>query len=155
MAADPYASHIPFLRNLGDTTTSVLELGAGKYSTPLFLNREAYPMLTHLLTVEHDRKWAMSIEPDARLTLAITSDPVQFLTRLRLSDYDFIFVDNGADGDWQSREAVIRYLAERTLYTAVIIHDFEYEPYQVAASGFAHVEVDKTLTPWTAMCWND
>jgi hypothetical protein len=59
MASDPYASHLGLLTRIGPGITQVLELGAGQYSTPLFLDRAVYPDLKRLVSIEPDRKWAL------------------------------------------------------------------------------------------------
>ncbi len=54
--------------------TRVLELGAGQFSTPLFLNRYVFPNLTILHSLENDLLWATRITKairDPRLTFQL------------------------------------------------------------------------------------
>ena len=51
----PFATHVPLLRAVGKGIKTVLELGAGEFSTRLFLDRTYYPDLIELVTVEQDR----------------------------------------------------------------------------------------------------
>lgn len=148
-----YATHLDFLTRLGPGVRTVLELGAGKYSTSLFLNRDVYPDLTQLVSVEHVREWIELLPQDPRLMTIIVEDPAtSVLPHLGEVKFDLVFVDNSP---CEYREKAILWLKAHTRGVKIVIHDFEYDAYQVAAEGFAHIEVDKTLVPWTAMVWND
>jgi predicted O-methyltransferase YrrM len=150
--SDPYASHLGLLTRIGPGITQVLELGAGQYSTPLFLNRAVYPDLERLVTIEPVIEWALTLKPEPRLTIVITSmPPVEILSDLITVPFDLFFVDNHPA---EEREAVIKWLAH-TGGVRVVIHDFEETRYQRAAMNFYHTEIDKTATPWTALCSND
>lgn len=142
MASDPYASHLDVLRRMGKGVRSVLELGSGQYSTNLFLDRSVYPDLNLLVTVEPDAEWRAKLPSDPRLNVWDEAIP-----DVRA---DLIFVDSHPES---RRIADIAFLSGRP-HVRVVIHDFEHEPYQRAAR-FDHIEIDKTLTPWTAVCWND
>lgn len=153
---DPYASHLPFLRRHGKGVTCVLELGMGQYSTPMFLDREVYPDLLELISLEHDLAWANRLKAqirDPRWLPIVRPEPFEkFLACLALAHFTLIFVDHSTD--WQRRAATIRWLAEQELGKAkVIIHDFEEPCYQEAAEGFRFKIVDTTVIPHTAMVW--
>ena len=66
MCDDPYATHLPVLREIGAMRPirRVLEFGAGMYSTPLFLDRTAYPDLEVLVSVEDDWEWLQRIKAE-------------------------------------------------------------------------------------------
>lgn len=95
-----YGSHQPALRGLARFTKicSVIEFGAGTYSTHLFLDREAFPCLETLVTVESSPEWAEKVR---------TNDPRHKMTVMppeRFSDFtkemraDFVFLDCAPNG---------------------------------------------------------
>jgi hypothetical protein len=144
---DPYASHLPVLRLLGEVlpVKSVLELGAGKYSTPTFLDRSIYPGLQDLFSVEPVKEWREKVASVVKL------DPrhrvIEDWTEIDPDAFDLIFVDSGQTA--AERVADI----ERIAHTVrpVVIHDFEVHDYQ----GWFDIEfVYDQVTPWTAVCWN-
>jgi hypothetical protein len=152
---DPYGSHITFLTSLGGDVSTVLELGSGLYSTPLFLNRDAFPKVTRVVSVEHNQVWADKVSTfctDERLTLIVTPEPIEgYLATLTLDEFDLIFVDNsdGQDG----RIKTIEYLGEKAARSKVVIHDFEHDFYRNAARNFPNKIVDTQHVPHTALVW--
>ena len=90
-----WGSHQPALRALAKFTKirSVIEFGAGPYSTHLFLDREAFPDLASLVTFEHKEKWAEEVRVgDSRHTLIIV--PAEdFDARSEGMIADFVFLD--------------------------------------------------------------
>lgn len=80
-AAKPVATHVPVIIGLARILTikNVLELGAGEYSTPLFLNRRAFPSLISLHSYENNASYAQSVKRmicDDRLKLNIVKGPI-------------------------------------------------------------------------------
>jgi len=154
MALDPYSSHMEFLLKHCTGSESILELGCGKYSTPLFLNRSLFPKVTRLVSVENDQEWAKRIirdHSDPRLTVIVFADPiVDCLSTMNLAEYDLIFVDNAS---MQERISAIEYLARNVFTQKVVIHDYEVQDYRDAAKGFTHSLIDGFRTPHTAMVW--
>ena len=119
MGYDIGSTHIPVLVALGLTRPihRVLELGAGLYSTPTFLNRKVFPQLEQLVSVEDDLNWQLKVQrgcPDTRLMISGT---IPSLT----DPYDLIFVDNSTD--LKVRAATIRRVAEETRDGLVRVHD--------------------------------
>jgi predicted O-methyltransferase YrrM len=156
MTESPYAAHIPFLTSIGGDVTSVLELGSGLYSTPLFLSREAFPKVTRVVSIEHDLTWAdkvlARVAGDDRLTLVIIPEPLEdYLATLRLDDFDLIFVDHSAS--WEPRTLTIQWLAYHVGRSKVAIHDYDYTPYYRAANGFPNQIVGTARRPHTALVW--
>ena len=149
---DPWATHVPTLTRLGGTVRSVLELGCGRWSTPLFLDRATYPRLERLVSVENDRAWAMQMPEDSRLTLVIAPSTLEWITREGWAEFDLIFIDNGPR--IEDRIDVIGYVARHSMNTRVVLHDYEDMRCSNAAREFEHIEVDDALTPWTAVAWN-
>lgn len=155
---DPYASHLPLLSELGCVghgISTILELGPGLHSTPLFLNKEFYPHVTRLVSVEHNPDWAQIVIdkcPDDRLKMVITTEPIEaYLETLDLGIFDLIFVDNS--DTCVNRVATIEYLGERVTSSLVVIHDFQAEFYQDAAHNFPHRIVDTRHGPHTGLVW--
>lgn len=156
--SDPYASHIEFLKTQGGEASRVLELGSGLHSTPLFLNREFFPHVIEVRSVEHIQVWADRVaeicQGDTRLNLVVVPEPIEdYLRTIDLEDFDLIFVDNSEC--WQNRVKTIEYLGEHVVTSEVIIHDFEHKFYQDAARAFTSKIVDTTQTPHTAAMWKN
>ena len=144
---DPYATHLRLLSQLGGLRggiKSVLELGAGMHSTPMFLNRECYPHLTRLLTVEHNADWAARVEAatqDPRRTILVIPEPIEtYLSTFNLSEFDLVFVDNSEHYDFRIK--TIEYVAANATTSLVVLHDFQYEYYQEASNGLNNFIVD-------------
>ena len=146
MEYDPYASHLKILETM--CYSHVLEIGGGKHSTVHFLSK---PYLKELVTVEANAEWRVELLKlctDARWDLRSTIP-------LDLTPFDLIFIDNGEDANPQARVRAIEQVAQSELKEGVrvIVHDFENQFYQHAALPFPHVEIDRELTPWTAILW--
>ncbi len=144
---DPYATHLRLLSELGcirGGIKSVLELGAGLHSTPMFLNRQFYPHLTRLLTVEHNADWAARVSaatPDARKTMVVVSEPIEtYLSTFSLDEFDLIFVDNSDHCDFRIK--TIEYVGANVTSALVVMHDFQYEFYDAAAHAFSNRIID-------------
>lgn len=155
---DPYASHLPLLSSLGCIGSGIkriLELGPGIYSTPLFLNREFYPHVEKVLSIEHNPDWANKIRtlyPDERLSLVVMSEPIEdYLTTLKINEFDLIFVDNS--DTCAHRVKTIEYLGEVCISPLVVIHDFQAGFYQEAARNFPNKIVDTRSGPHTGLVW--
>jgi len=139
--------------------TRVLELGAGHYSTPAFLNREAFPSLTHLDSLEDDPRWAEEIaaqfSSDSRLHLKVVDRGMAGAASQAASEeYDLIFIDNAVA--LPERVATISAVAaEHGRRELVLIHDFEYKEYRQAASPFSHRYAFDAFLPQVGAVWND
>lgn len=156
-----YASHVPVLLGLARllTVRRVLELGAGYYSTSVFLNREAFGDLQALHSVEDDPVWAAemykALGGDPRAVLLSVPAPVrEALSWIWIPYHDFIFVDNSTL--IAERAATIRRLSEQCgASTVVVVHDYEQNVYQETAAGFRNRFAFTALTPNTGVAWND
>lgn len=143
--SDPYASHLPVLEALSGLIPMgrVLELGAGRYSTPFFLDHTK-----GLISLETDPKWATERDEHHRVRLVencADSLPAD------LSVFDLVFIDNG--GTDVEREQSIKAVLSQP-HPPVVIHDAEVELYAdaIKASG-AHYEIFTWATPHTALVW--
>ena len=90
-----WGSHQPALHAFAKfrEIKSVIEFGAGAFSTHLFLDREVFPDLKALVTFEHKGNWASQVwVDDARLTLIITA-PSNFKELSTNAKADFVFLD--------------------------------------------------------------
>lgn len=142
---DPYASHLPTLRFVLALVKPkrVLELGAGIYSTPLFL---ACPSVERLETIETDERWVP--EPSERLTVRLVKDTVEALPE-DLTAYDLVFIDN-ADNP-ADRERTIRAVLEQS-HPVTVIHDADIYD-EAINQGAKNVVTFSERIPWTAVCW--
>jgi len=157
--SDPYASHLPLLVSIAGLRGGVkriLELGPGLYSTPMFLNRDFFPQVTQVLSIEHYQPWADTVLAacaDPRFDILVKPEPFEpYLDTLTLDEFDLIFVDNS--DACVNRVATIEYLGERVTRSLVVIHDFHHPPYQAAARNFPNRIVDtRTGMPYTGLVW--
>lgn len=91
-----WGSHQPALRALArfKKIDSVIEFGAGLYSTHLFLDRDAFPDLTSLVTFEHESVWAEKVRVNDKRHKLIIVPPKDFITDSQDMKADFVFVDS-------------------------------------------------------------
>ena len=76
---------------------SVIEFGAGQYSTRLFLDRKHFPLLTSLTSFEHEKDWAEKVRTDdPRHTLHVMQ-PKEFVAASVGLKADFVFIDSAGD----------------------------------------------------------
>jgi len=144
-----HATHLPILIGLGlkISIIRVLELGAGSYSTPLFVNRDVFPDLVELVSVEHDPEWRERIrggEGNGRIVL--TDTPPTDRSRFHL-----IFVDSA---DAASRTAILRLLRESESQPAlIVVHDSENEWYHEEIEKFPKRHHFVAFNPETSVIW--
>lgn len=148
--ADVYATHLNILRLMGQVVNplSVLELGAGFYSTGVFLDRKVYPALRWLDSVELNDEWRHMVReryPDERLTL-YNGQPTR-----PVNSYGLVFIDDGQSAEERVRS--IDLVVRAGVNVPVVIHDFENPLYRQAADFERVMEYDAE-TPHTAICWN-
>jgi hypothetical protein len=148
----PFGTHVNLLCALGPGIKTVLELGAGAFSTSLFLDRDYYPDLIELTTIEQDREWVLA-GADPRHKVVIEPEPIEpFLEGvLDLDSFDLIFVDNSTFGE--RRCDTLRWLAKHVGRSLVVAHDFNVLSYAEAAGGFDCKIIDDRQVPWTALLW--
>jgi predicted O-methyltransferase YrrM len=154
----PYTTHMPVLAAIPRLTRveRVLELGCGDFSTLTFLNRSIYPQLQALHSWEDDRAWMERVQSavadDPRIEMEYIQDWDASLSARDMADYDLIFVDNGRQ--FQERAATIRTVMERAVpRNIVVIHDFEFTTYRIAAQGLPHRYAFSVFYPHTGVVW--
>ena len=127
---------------------SVLELGAGLFSTPTFLNRRVFPKLERIVSVEDDPNWAAQVQQangDNRLTVIKNLPAID-------SKFDLLFVDNS-----QSefvRKDTIRKVVQESEGSIVVVHDAEYQEYWSEVVHFEKFLRIETYEKWTAIGHN-
>lgn len=147
--ASPFATHLNLLRALGPGIKTVVELGAGEFSTPLFLDRVYYPDLIELVTVEQNREWVKD-NGDPRHKIAIVEEPIEpFLALVGWHTVNLVFVDNSTYGE--RRCDTLRWLSRHIGNTLVVVHDFDVPSYAEAAKDFDCILIDDRQKPWTAL----
>lgn len=151
--SSPFATHVNLLRAVGAGVHRVLELGAGQFSTPLFLDRDHYPALDWLVTVEDNKDWAaQAATSDPRHVMVVVNEPIyEFLPMFDMDMFDLIFCDNSASGG--QRCETLKWLAENTGNVMVVAHDWQVPSYREAGAGFTHQFIDDRQEPWTALLW--
>ncbi len=140
------------------TIRRVLELGAGGYSTPTFLNRSVFSDLIHLQSIETDPTWLTKIsdkaEGDSRLKLTLVEKPLwRAVKDLDIVPFDLIFIDDSTSV--LERAATIREIANKgSGKNIVVIHDFEIDEYRRAARLFPHRVAFEAFIPMTGVVWS-
>lgn len=160
-AENPYPTHVPVLVGLARLikVERVLELGCGNYSTPLFLNRNAFPDLIGLDSIDNDPHWADQMAPwiggDPRGKLTVVTGAISHaLEGVQLQNYDLILVDDSTDVD--QRAATIGQVASNCSPSSiVVIHDYEIRTYRDAARAFQKRFAFTALNPSTGVGWGD
>ena len=160
-AGNPYLTHIPILLAAARwrSLAAVLEFGCGDTSTRAFIDRRYFPELRRLESYENDATWAerlrRQIGPEPRLNLQFVDGPISAAVEaIDLEQFDLIFIDDSMTGE--GRSSTIRAVAaKRPRRALVVVHDFEYLPYRVAARSFRHRYRFTGQNPNTGLLWND
>jgi predicted O-methyltransferase YrrM len=160
-AAVPAATHLPVLIGLGTLfpVRTVLEFGAGSFSTLSFLDRSLFPSVERVVSFETDPDWKRRVEAqageDERLTVTLIDTNVpRAAAGCNFSTFDLVFVDNGPSERVRAEtiKEVVAHIRDREL---VVIHDFEYLSYQRAAKAARHRFCFDGYCPHTGVVWND
>jgi hypothetical protein len=147
-----YGSHVPALVTVSHDfppIRSVVEYGCGRYSTPAFLNRDYFPDLETLVSVETNEPWAEDTRrrnADDRLRLIMCE--AREIAEQKVPAADLIFIDCDDLGfDRQERfrgrlELLKRYEALESL---VAVHDADFPEIgpAVGSSLFKHKAIFK------------
>lgn len=154
----PYTTHMPVLTAIPRLTRveRVLELGCGDFSTMTFLNRSIFPDLQALHSWEDDREWMERVRSaagdDPRIQMEFIEDWDASLRARDMADYDLIFVDNGRQ--FHERASTIRTVMKLAVpRNIVVIHDFEFTTYRVAAQTSPHRYAFSVFFPHTGVAW--
>lgn len=146
-----YGSFIPALEPYGAFARSVVEWGAGLYSTGLFLDRKRFPHLETLKSYENDFGWYLACQSwfgtDKRWT-AIGANTDEVMRQSRADDrmYDLAFVD-GID-----RHECMQLALDHA--SVVALHDVEVPAVMEHTKLAKYTRVYKEHRPWTAICSN-
>jgi hypothetical protein len=98
---------------------SVIEFGAGIYSSKLFMDRNVFPLLESLVSFEDAPNWAHNVwSADPRHALVITQ-PDGFEMHSAKMKADFVFVDSGPGSD---RVKLVQHGLK--LAPVVAVHDY-------------------------------
>lgn len=128
-----HASHLPVLIGLGiglPGLSRILELGGGLYSTSLFLNRDVFPGLKRLVTVETDPVWRENLYSNINGNPCWEIAPVDDFG----TDWDLIFLDNGPK---DVRLNSIRKFKNH-YYDLLVVHDTETPDYSSEIGWIGH-----------------
>jgi len=133
-------------------------LGCGPFSTPTFLNREAFADLERLDSYETDHSWfdksVSAFAKDRRYRPHFVTGAMSgSLHETEFWQFDLIFVDDSTSA--VERAETIQQLVNRPLSgQLIVIHDFEIRNYRDAASTFEHRQIFRAFTPQTGVVWN-
>lgn len=155
---DPYATHLPVLVGLATRREirAVLEIGSGKHSTALFMNKAIYRHTEEITSYENNSHWfAMMksvVQGDSRVDLRFREgDLSDYVKEVDVSRYDLVFVDDAMTAAARAAtvEAVLRQNPK-----VVVIHDFEVFAYRRIAHRLSEPYRIKALLPNVGVCGN-
>jgi len=157
MAANPYATHIPVLVACAQLfrPASVLELGSGDFSTPLFLNREIFSEVTHLCSLENNADWFRHMEhvQDPRLERVLIKGSIsEALETFDCTGFDLIFVDDSSHA--KIRRRTLGTLRKKITSQIVVIHDVDQWRVRLGACSLPRHHEMRGITPQSAIAWN-
>lgn len=152
-------SHVPVLVLLSQLkrVESVLELGSGRFTTPLFKSRSIFPDLGRLDVLENGdetyycamRDEFFSEDVPGHVLHRNTAPIAVQAASIDLEAYDLILVDDSMTVP--DRVETIRYITAAAVTPTLVIHDFEVEPYRKAVLGDWHAHVFTHAIPYTAV----
>jgi hypothetical protein len=158
--ADSYLTHLPVLVAMSRSRPilRVLELGSGLYSTLTFLDREYFPDLNHIDSLENYKEWAdkivMESGQDDRLKMHAVDQPLaDVLDQFNLDAYDLIFVDDALTREERAR-TISKIASAKPTRPVIIIHDYDMPVYRRAAGSFRSTYRFTALYPNTGVASN-
>lgn len=141
----------------------ILELGAGKFSTPEFVNRKLFQGVERLDSFENgtdkykqectrvfgvnDDTYRLVLFPYERLMPDIIRD-------VDLAFYDLILVDDSEDMVIRAR-TISYVIAHQTNQQIVLVHDLENNLYIRATAAAKHRFIFTAVRPFTAIIWKE
>jgi hypothetical protein len=159
LSINPYATHVPVLVACACLfkPARILELGSGHYSTPLFLDREIFPEVVFVRSLENDPVWFKTLDylRDTRLERILVNGSIyDSIKDLDCSGFDLIFVDDSPSAG--ERRRTLDVLRRKVLGAQlVVVHDFDLWPIRLAVHSYARHCGMLALTPQCAVAWND
>jgi hypothetical protein len=154
---NPYSTHAPVLIGLSKTLRPkrVVEFGGGAVSTRLFLDRNFFPQLEKLITLEDDAAWAHQLNQwhagDDRFEVRHPGDRDDLL-KMELDKADLVFVDN-AQSAHERAKTVYNVLQIQRKFM-LVVHDAEKREYARRFYGRTPIYVD-AWRPLTAIIPSD
>lgn len=155
---NPIGTHAPVLIGLGRLfkVQSVLELGTGLISTPLFLDKKNFNHLTRLVSYENNLGWYQYVKKknkqqkkwDLKFVKGSISENI---IEESVNDYDVVFVDD-SNRSIDRRNTIKKALEIKTKF--LIIHDFENPYYYFNLFRSRKVKRIKSLVPNTGIIYS-
>jgi len=125
-----YGSHVPLLHFIGKTfdIKLIVEFGLGKFSTPIFLNKDIFPSVEKLHSYETSKSWIRKIRKtfsDSRHSITkISKEKDKLFNHKYPMDIDLIFID----GESSHRVPCLNHFANTA--KMLIIHDYPKRRYK-------------------------
>ena len=158
MSSSAYSTHKLVLMGLsswlsfgGRPVKKVLELGCGSASTPLFLNRQAFPELESLVSMETNPDWAHAISllfgGDQRLNICVHASEEALLQDSKLfAPYDVALIDGATN---EGRIVAIPQCLEMARF--VVVHDTQEPELECVRNMAPHSVTSVIERPWTTV----
>lgn len=148
-----YATHMPIIIGLSRLykPKTILEFGAGRFSTPLFLDRRAFPAVEKVVSCESSQDWVNIVTNETNLN-QISEGRHEWRVNndeAPTDDWDLVFADSGTI---EHKVALIHKCIPRTKFT--MIHDSEVPDYQFFTTEFNYVDF-QAFEPCTAVVWKN
>jgi hypothetical protein len=155
-----YASHLPVLLAMAIAVQPkrLLELGSGLFSTPALLDRNMFPTLESITSIEDDAGWLQRVRAevpaDARHHLIATASVPDWCLAADLSGFDVIFIDDSTTVE--NRAMTIRAVLERaSAEVVIVIHDFQFDAYRKAVAEPWMCHVFEAFYPSTGVVYQN
>ena len=155
---NPYATHVPVLVACAHVfkPARILELGSGRNSTPLFLNREIFTDVVEVLSLENDAQWFGKLDDlkDVRLERRLVDGAISdAIESIDCSRFDLVFVDDSRTA--RERKRTLDSLRRRVGgHQIIVAHDFDLWPIRLALYSYASHHGIVALTPHCGFAWN-
>ena len=137
--------------------SAALELGSGLLSTPLFLNRDYFPNLTRLVSLENDLVWANKVidkvgQDDRWTYKAQAGEIVDLAKTVNISDFDLCLIDDSTT--IEGRSATIKYVTRTNIGSAILVlHDFDIEIYRASVWEKLNTFTLWKVSPGVGVAW--
>lgn len=137
---------------------TILELGSGRYSSRIFLDKDFFPLVEKVDSFENDQNWSDIVRDllgnDERFELTCRQGAIsKQIESIDLEKYDLIFIDDSVTSEERSK--TIQTIASKGPKRPVaVIHDFDHFPYRKASSRFRYSFRFDSMNPHTGVLSN-
>lgn len=149
-----WGSHMPALKSIADAydIRTVVEFGAGEFSTKTFLDRSVFPNLERLLSYEHDDEWIERLKSeisDERWSIQYCHVESMPDAAPMAPQADLVFIDCGRPNkhgtDYMIRGKLLTWFEGSE--SIVVMHDTETSPLTEFATSANYAHKQNYIAP--------